>query len=82
MNYPKNRSWTHPSVRQACNRVRSSLTHRVGMSEGSELTTHRSLQRLISDQLRFLGLYVFKPFTFVVSRSVCSAAKRFWIASA
>jgi hypothetical protein len=44
----------------ACNRVRSSLTRQAGMGEGSKLTIHRGFQRLISDQLRFLGLTMTK----------------------
>ncbi len=35
--------------------TRSGLTHRVDMGEGSKLTIHCSFQKLISDQLRFIG---------------------------
>ena len=42
---PCNEEQRSQAAYQACKRVRSNLTHRVGMSEGSKLTIHRDSQR-------------------------------------
>jgi len=69
---PCNEEQRSQAAYQACKRVRSSLTHRVGMSEGSKLTIHRDFQRLISNQLRFLGslcLFIVSFFSLLISLS-------------
>jgi uncharacterized peroxidase-related enzyme len=53
---PCNKEQRRQATRQACNRVRSALTHWVNTFEGKNLSAHHLSKHERSDQLRFLGL--------------------------
>jgi hypothetical protein len=52
---PCNEEQRRQATRQACNRVRSALTHWVKNFEGKNLNAHHLFRLERSGQLRFLG---------------------------